>query len=526
MNLNNIQVIIYERKSTDREDMQQASLPAQNKHNQQTITRHNLKTLKTISESASAKLHWTRKGFNEMITLIESGKVQAMVVDEPTRISRSTLDAALIVHLMETGKLKYVFTNSMVFAWDSIMEVKLLEDMMQWAKVDNKMKAKATKDKMLFIAENKQKLLTKAPFGYQNFRQWKAPTDVRPHPENQIIWKEMLKLLGTWLPYREVAEVLFETRWLATKYNNPVSKEQVKRWLFHKFHDGLYDFAGRTFKHNHRLIVSSKYVNEIRAKREHKTFQKTCEDIFPLKWFLKAYWDDKMTLSGYQKKWHIYYKSAPKYSNQGINVNINQEIILESFWKTLDNYVITDTRLKTTVIGMMKEYFSSMQKDANDNAQQLRTKLAVVQNKQANLLDLLCEEKISQQDFDNQRKKYLDESIQYDNLLEWILYISDDILKSALKCIELLNNLTTVWKNADTDKKVEIIKMICVELYVDTKKQLYIQENELFELIKILNFSNGVTKPLRCWTKKLIEFLVYENQRFTELYKIIKKCLN
>jgi len=51
------------------------------------------------------------------------------------------------------------------------MEVKLLEDMMQWAKVDNKMKAKATKDKMLYIAENKNKLLIKAPFGYQNFRQ-------------------------------------------------------------------------------------------------------------------------------------------------------------------------------------------------------------------------------------------------------------------------------------------------------------------------------------------------------------------
>ncbi|MFQ3247553.1 MAG: hypothetical protein ACI9SP_004210 [Arenicella sp.] len=50
------------------------------------------------------------------------------------------------------------------------MEVKLLEDMMQWAKVDNKMKAKATKDKMMFIAETENRLLTRAPFGYQNFK--------------------------------------------------------------------------------------------------------------------------------------------------------------------------------------------------------------------------------------------------------------------------------------------------------------------------------------------------------------------
>ncbi|MFQ3247552.1 MAG: hypothetical protein ACI9SP_004209 [Arenicella sp.] len=59
-----------------------------------------------------------------------------------------------------------------------------------------------------------------------------------------------------------------------------------------------------------------------------------------------------------------------------------------------------------------------MQKDSNNNALQLRAKLSVVQNKQANLLNLLCEEKISQEDFDSQRKIYLDQGIQYSNLLE------------------------------------------------------------------------------------------------------------
>ncbi len=68
-----------------------------------------------------------------------------------------------------------------------------------------------------------------------------------------------------------------------TKNNKPVSGEQVRRWLFHKFHDGIYDFAGRTFKHTHQLVVSSEYVNEIRAKREHRVFKRTLVDIFPLK---------------------------------------------------------------------------------------------------------------------------------------------------------------------------------------------------------------------------------------------------
>jgi len=36
-----------------------------------------------------------------MIQLIEAEKIEGIVVDEPTRISRSTIDAATIIHLME-----------------------------------------------------------------------------------------------------------------------------------------------------------------------------------------------------------------------------------------------------------------------------------------------------------------------------------------------------------------------------------------------------------------------------------------
>ncbi|MFQ3247554.1 MAG: hypothetical protein ACI9SP_004211 [Arenicella sp.] len=57
MNFENITAITYERKSTDREDMQQASLPAQNASNIKTVALHKLKVLKNVSESASAKAH-------------------------------------------------------------------------------------------------------------------------------------------------------------------------------------------------------------------------------------------------------------------------------------------------------------------------------------------------------------------------------------------------------------------------------------------------------------------------------------
>jgi len=59
------------------------------------------------------------------------------------------------------------------------------------------MRSKSVKEKMLFIAEKEQRILSKAPFGYINHKIGKSPSDVMHHPENAVIWKEMLRLLET-----------------------------------------------------------------------------------------------------------------------------------------------------------------------------------------------------------------------------------------------------------------------------------------------------------------------------------------
>ena len=48
-------------------------------------------------------------------------------------------------------------------------------------------------------------------------------------------------------------------------------------------------------------------------------------------------------------------------------------------------------------------------------------------------------------------------------------------------------------KNKNRDKLIDE-KLIVVELFIDTKKQLYIQENKLFKLIKVL--SNCKWQPI------------------------------
>ena len=57
------------------------------------------------------------------------------------------------------------------------------------------MRSKSVKEKMMFIAENEHRILSKAPFGYINIKVGRSPSVVKHHPENAVIWKEMLRLL-------------------------------------------------------------------------------------------------------------------------------------------------------------------------------------------------------------------------------------------------------------------------------------------------------------------------------------------
>ncbi len=62
-------------------------------------------------------------------------------------------------------------------------------------------------------------------------------------------------------------------------------------------------------------------------------------------------------------------------------------------------------------------------------------------------------------------------------------------MASIDEAVELLTNLHEFWKTANNNKKIRIIKMIAVELFVDTEKTLYIKENAVFEALRSLNCS-------------------------------------
>ena len=100
---------IYCRKSTESEDRQILSLPAQRRELREYAKREHLQVVGRFKESASA-YKVGRPKFNKMIEKIQEGKADAILVWQYNRIARNSLDGGMIVYMLDTGVLKGIRT--------------------------------------------------------------------------------------------------------------------------------------------------------------------------------------------------------------------------------------------------------------------------------------------------------------------------------------------------------------------------------------------------------------------------------
>src|SRR3990167_9964825 len=96
--------ILYARKSTESEERQQLSIPAQIDELRSYAQKENLSLIDVLTESKTAK-ETGRPVFNEMISRIVNGEANGILSWNPDRLARNAVDAGQIIHLLDTGKL-------------------------------------------------------------------------------------------------------------------------------------------------------------------------------------------------------------------------------------------------------------------------------------------------------------------------------------------------------------------------------------------------------------------------------------
>ncbi len=149
---NNIKWAIYARKSTESEDKQIQSIDDQTKYMKEIAIREGLDVIGVITESKSAKLKNNREGFNKLLRLINSGKIQGILCWKMDRLSRNPVESAYIQEALQLRKLECIYTaerkywpedNALIFAVEQGMANQYSRDLSK--NVKRGMQSKAEK---------------------------------------------------------------------------------------------------------------------------------------------------------------------------------------------------------------------------------------------------------------------------------------------------------------------------------------------------------------------------------------------
>ena len=104
-----IRYALYCRKSSDREDRQVQSIEDQERELKPLAKENGLQLVKNFGESKSAKRPG-RPYFNEMMELIEAGKIDGIICWKLNRLARNPIDGGKIQWLLQTGVIKRIVT--------------------------------------------------------------------------------------------------------------------------------------------------------------------------------------------------------------------------------------------------------------------------------------------------------------------------------------------------------------------------------------------------------------------------------
>ena len=114
-----LRYVLYARKSSEDVGAQAKSLPDQIKDCLDYAENKGIVVVDTLKESHSAKISGRRPVFAKMLKDLEAGKYDGILAWHPDRLARNSLEAGMIVDMVDGGKIKDLKFPTLEFTNDS-----------------------------------------------------------------------------------------------------------------------------------------------------------------------------------------------------------------------------------------------------------------------------------------------------------------------------------------------------------------------------------------------------------------------
>ena len=493
--INRTRAVIYCRKSTDRDDKQQNSLDSQLDACNRTVSEKSLEVVETILESASAKEEWKRPQFARMLEMCRVGKVDYIVVDEVSRLTRNTMDGARIIGLLEKKQILAVFASSRSYFAEQANDHFMLQLDAGIAKLDNELRRRNVKARMITCAE-KGRWLGKAPFGYKNTVITQNGVVLRKNISiDPLEWEMVRKIFNLRVNHRATLKEIS----IACKkeYGHLVvhsfNQQTIKKIWNNKAYIGIVTYSGKQYKWEHEPLVDAELfwkAQEIgQARVDNKDFPTLTQvsitwDSEPQYYFKGLIKDTNgILLTAQVKKGrYVYYNHQSLRSS--CKVNVSQKEIFRQAEEFFEQNRISSHQIAWMVYSLADHFLQDKEVEMQKKKEAVMRRIETAKARKQRLLEGFMDGVIDSETYRKQDTILFDEIEKLES--EKVTFPKSEIEQIKADCkkqLELPETpfISLKWK---TDaEKMEVIKKWMLELKIDNKKTLNFLTVEGFDAL-------------------------------------------
>ena|SRR3989344_1237277 len=453
-----------------------------------------LTSWKTIEiEESSTK--GDREKFQEVIKIIQESKEPiALVVDTVDRLQRSFKESVQLEELRKTGKIEiHFYRENLVVHKDSNSA-----DLLRWD-----MAVMFARSYVLQLSDNVKRAFEqkrrngewtgRSPIGYQNIGEIKGNKDIIPDTKKAHLIRKMFELYatGNYSTLTIRTEILKEG--LESSIGKPLALSMVDYILNNPFYYGEMLSKGKLYPHKYQPIISRELFDRCRNIR--KSWGKK-----PFKYAAKPYifrglvrcarCGCSMSPETAKGKFIYYSCTNAKKNICDKKVYIPEKNFLMPVYEVLKTFnSIPQAKIDSIVEGLKK---SNENKDVyhKEAIRSLRQEYDAIQIRLSRLTDLLLDQSITKDFYDNKLKEMKQKQYDINIQLENHTRADENYYITASTVLNLAKNALSLFESSEVLEKRAMLNFLLQNCVANGKKLEFDLRSPFNH---ILNFANQPT---------------------------------
>ena len=486
--------VLYARVSSDRQEKEGFSIPAQIKLLREYASKNNLKIVGDFVEAETAKKAG-RTQFNNMITYLKKHKdVKIILVEKTDRLYRNLKDYVTIdelenieIHFVKEGQILSETSRSQ----DKFMHG--IRVLMAKNYIDN-------------LSEEIKKGLNekaeqgyyphKAPIGYKNEILPSKKRIIVPDPNTAPYIKKMFELYATGRQtYASTAKILTEDGF--RPHGHKCTEKIVERVLNNPFYIGAFKYRDKLYSDGrHDPLIEKDVYFIVQKLLTQKYPTKPRKHDFAYNGLIKCSNCGCQLVGEIKKGKYIYYHCTNAKKMDASKPSIREDRIEDAFAGFLKQLVMPVEefeRLKTEIKAFI-----------NQNCDYIEQKTAEIKRR----IDVL-NRRLSKL-YDEHIDGMIDDNLYFEKRDEWQKELDDlcfvfektassnrNLIEDAETIIELSKDAYSLYLRQSQKEKAELMKLLTIELLFDGQNLIITPHSAFTNIINLLNCHNLVITSLK-----------------------------